>query len=594
MVTGLTRSTTYYFALGVVDEAINYSLISNTVSATTVTGDDVSPSQIADLQATSSTGVSITLSWSAVGDDGMTGTATGYDIRYSTSQITTNTHYNAATQVTGEPQPAAPGTQETFTVTGLQQNTTYYFAIKAFDEVNNYSPLSNVISYATLQVSLVTATDDFNRANLGTNWLANPEFQIQNNELANTATIYDWGYLAAYLPVTNPVAVSFKWGGTATASGIEEGGFAFLTDSTGAGLGYFLWLRPSNRTINLFALQERLPHHRIGTALNMAGGAATPIAGSVVKVEISTDGNGHHFTCYVNDVLAGTISDANKEVGDAAARFAGFNLRGNLDNNVDDFTVYYYTVTDVMPPARVTDLAASSPTATTVTLTWTAVGDDGMTGVASYYDIRYATFALNQSNFTQGTKCEGEPAPSAPGTQETYVVTGLQGNTTYYFALGVVDEEVNYSPISNTASATTIIGDQIPPSQITSLQAGSPTGSSVTLTWNAVGDDGIDGIATGYDVRYSTSQITTNEHFNAATQASGEPQPAAAGTQETFVVTGLLENTTYYFAVKAFDEDNNYSPLSNVVSAKTLQVALMSETDNFNRANLGTNWFAPA
>ena len=46
---------------------------------------------------------------------------------------------------------------------------------------------------------------------------------------------------------------------------------------------------------------------------------------------------------------------------------------------------------DTTPPATVADLTPSNVTTTSVTLTWTAPGDDGLTGTAASYDIRYST-----------------------------------------------------------------------------------------------------------------------------------------------------------------------------------------------------------
>lgn len=92
--------------------------------------------------------------------------------------------------------------------------------------------------------------------------------------------------------------------------------------------------------------------------------------------------------------------------------------------------------------------------------------------------------------------------------------------------------------------------------------------ASVTLNWTAPGDDGSVGTAAQYDVRYSTSNIT-NANFASATQASGEPAPKVAGSAETFTLTNLAANTTYYFAIKTADEASNWSPLSNVISVTT-------------------------
>lgn len=111
-------------------------------------GDTTAPSAIANLALSNPTASSITLSWTAPGDDGNTGTATSYDIRYSTSLITA-ANWASATQVAGEPTPQIAGSNQSMTVTGLSAATTYYFAIKTSDEVPNISSISNVPSLAT-------------------------------------------------------------------------------------------------------------------------------------------------------------------------------------------------------------------------------------------------------------------------------------------------------------------------------------------------------------------------------------------------------------------------------------------------------------
>jgi len=71
----------------------------------------------------------VTVQWTAVGDDSLTGTATSYDLRMSTSAITA-ANFSSATALTGEPTPAAPGTLQSVTVRGLSRQVTYWFAIK--------------------------------------------------------------------------------------------------------------------------------------------------------------------------------------------------------------------------------------------------------------------------------------------------------------------------------------------------------------------------------------------------------------------------------------------------------------------------------
>ncbi len=110
--------------------------------------------------------------------------------------------------------------------------------------------------------------------------------------------------------------------------------------------------------------------------------------------------------------------------------------------------------------------------------------------------------------------------------------------------------------------------EAVPPAPVDDLAA-APACEGIELTWTAVGDDGNTGTADSYDIRYSTSPITNDPEFDAATQVSGEPDPLVAGSAESFVVTGLPFNATRHFAMKVSDESFNISPLSNSASATT-------------------------
>lgn len=93
----------------------------------------------------------IIVSWTAPGDDSSfacSGSASTYELRYSTSTID-NSNFNSASLVPGTPSPSAPGTAECVLLEGLDDCTTYYFAIKTQDEAGNWSVLSNVKSLAT-------------------------------------------------------------------------------------------------------------------------------------------------------------------------------------------------------------------------------------------------------------------------------------------------------------------------------------------------------------------------------------------------------------------------------------------------------------
>ncbi len=111
--------------------------------------------------------------------------------------------------------------------------------------------------------------------------------------------------------------------------------------------------------------------------------------------------------------------------------------------------------------------------------------------------------------------------------------------------------------------------DTVAPAPITDLAAGVITTTVVPLTWTATGDDGSAGTAVRYDIRYSTNPITDMTSFAAATPLPDLPNPAPAGTVQDLTATGLAGDTTYHFAIVAYDKANNPSGLSNVLTITT-------------------------
>ena len=86
---------------------------------------------------------SVTLNWTAPGDDGYGGTAAEYDLRYSTENINLYSWHDVA-RVEGMTPPLEAGQRESFTIDGLDDDLSYFFAIKTRDEAGNWSAMSNV------------------------------------------------------------------------------------------------------------------------------------------------------------------------------------------------------------------------------------------------------------------------------------------------------------------------------------------------------------------------------------------------------------------------------------------------------------------
>ncbi|HEY3215053.1 MAG TPA: S8 family serine peptidase, partial [Candidatus Eisenbacteria bacterium] len=110
---------------------------------------------------------------------------------------------------------------------------------------------------------------------------------------------------------------------------------------------------------------------------------------------------------------------------------------------------------DDTPPGMIGDLATSNPGSNTMGLQWTATGDDGATGRASRYEIRYSTAPIDAGNFGSATPVAG-PDPHPAGSAESFEVGGLSFSTLYYFAIKAFDEFNNAGPISNVPTGTTL------------------------------------------------------------------------------------------------------------------------------------------
>ncbi len=124
--------------------AIGRALDGTDIGARRAAGPDATPpSTVGNLNAAEIYDNKVWLEWTAPGDDGMLGVAQAYELRYSTSPLDAG-NFSGATAVVPQPVPLPGGTTQRALVTGLTPGATYYFALRARDEVSNWSGLSNV------------------------------------------------------------------------------------------------------------------------------------------------------------------------------------------------------------------------------------------------------------------------------------------------------------------------------------------------------------------------------------------------------------------------------------------------------------------
>jgi hypothetical protein len=224
---------------------------------------------------------------------------------------------------------------------------------------------------------------------------------------------------------------------------------------------------------------------------------------------------------------------------------------------------------DAFPPAAIIDLATGNPTATSVTLTWTAPGDNETLGTAAGYIVKYSTSSqITASNWASATTYTQTWMPLSAGSTEIHIVSGLSNASRYWFAVEAYDTVPNYGGVSNSPSGVT--SDAFLPARITDLATSNPTETSITLSWTAPGDNGTLGTATGYVVKYSTSGPVNASNWTSVAVYTQTWTPLPAGSTETRVASGLKYATRYWFAVESYDEVPNYGGVSNSPKETTL------------------------
>ncbi|MBM4378350.1 MAG: Ig-like domain-containing protein, partial [Deltaproteobacteria bacterium] len=228
---------------------------------------------------------------------------------------------------------------------------------------------------------------------------------------------------------------------------------------------------------------------------------------------------------------------------------------------------------DILPPAPITDLVGTVKGSTTVELVWSSTGDDGISGTATRYDLRWASGAgcpLKPVNFAAATAIP-LPTPRPAGTGESTTVPNLPRKAFVCFALTAVDESGNASGLSNVVALT--LPDLVPPNPpVVTLANASETAAD--LTWKAVGDDADEGLASDYTLyRHASADCEpltpADAVIDGGTFTTLElPFPGPVGSTEQYSAGGLTRDSDYCFLLRVRDATGN-AAWSNVLPVHT-------------------------
>jgi parallel beta-helix repeat protein len=238
-----------------------------------------------------------------------------------------------------------------------------------------------------------------------------------------------------------------------------------------------------------------------------------------------------------NEIYNGTELSFDIEGRDNATYY--YRLKTFITNDESDWSEKVEIIVDWYPSSP-TGLNASNPKGHSVTLTWNANPEPD---IQQYYIFINST--ESNSSFTYLT--------TVLGTDKQYIITGLVEETTYYFAISAVDK-YSHSTMSIVVSITTL--DETAPALPTGLNATAVSNTEILLSWNTSTEPDI----AGYHI-YINSTGGPSAVFKYNHTVSNDVQEV--------LISGLIEQVTYYFKIVAFDEVPNNSIFSNMVSATT-------------------------
>lgn len=445
----------------------------------------------------------------------------GYKIYYGTSTG------NYSTVIT-------VGNVTTYTVTGLTDNITYYFATTAYDTSGNESSFSNEVSKIISPSSDITAPIISN---------------VTTSSISGTSATISWS--------TNEVSSSQVEFGTSTSYGSSTAiDNTQVTSHTVTVSGLTSWTTyhfrvksqdgSGNLTVSSdFTFTTIAPPDTTlptGTILINGGAAYTSSASVTLTLSCSDGGTGCSQMQISNDGTTWSTLES-------FVTTKSWTLSGGQGSK----TVY----------ARYRDVAGNTSTnyTDTISLDSTAPALSSIVTSGLSNNSVTITWTTNESSSSQvefgATTTYGSSSPLYNNSVTSHSVTlnNLSATTTYHFRVKSTDAAGNLATSGDYTFTTATPPDTTAP-VISSVAAGNITTTGVTITWTTN--------------ESSTSKI---EYGTSQTYGSQSNVDNTLVTTHTVVLSGLTPNTIYYFRVISSDQAGNQgiSAGSNFTTQKVPQ-----------------------
>jgi fibronectin type 3 domain-containing protein len=520
----LLDGTPYYYVVSAVDEVPNEGTASDEASGTPA--DSVAPGKVTGVVVTVvAAGNALNLTWTA--------SAAGDFANYKVYRDTTPGFSPSGANLI-----ASPATNQ-YLDTNLIDETTYYYRISAVDEVPNEGTYSDEASgtpqdsEAPAKVTGVSVSVVAEGNQLSLSWTANAEGDLAGYKVYRSETS---GFTPAPIYLVG-----------------TPGSNTFLDTSLTDDTPYYYKITAIDEVPNEGIASDEgsgTPHDSTPPAKVL--GVSVTVIPSGEQLNLTwTASAATDFANY--KVYRGTTPGFIPSGGNL---IASPSTNSYFDSGLTDEDTYYYRVSavdevpnegtysdeasgtpqDTVAPAKVTGLLVSVvASGNSLSLTWNA---SGASDFVEYWVYRSTTSGGPYTNIVNRST-------------NSYTDINLLDGTPYYYVVSAVDEVPNEGITSDEASGTP--DDSVAPGKVTGVVVTVvAAGEALNLTWTAS--------AAGDLANYKVYRSLTAGFSPAPQYLVGTP------SSNSFLDSGLTDDTPYYYRITAVDEVPNEGTASDEAS----------------------------
>ena len=525
-VTGLAPGTNYYYRVRAFNSSGN-SINSGTTTVRTI------PPEPNVLSASAIENTSFSANWNASSG------ATGYRLDVSTTSDFSG--------ILGSYNNLDVGNVTTYTVSGLSGGATYYYKVKAYNG-SGTSYDSGIMAVLTAPAS-PTATDatSIGEKSFYANWNSSSGADGYKLDVSTDAGF--GSFIAGY---------SNKDVGNVTT---------FPVTGLSGGTTYYFRIRSysgsrisGNSNVITTLTKPAAPISNAATSIAVTSFSANwnlSAGASKYYLDVATNSSFTNFVAGFNNLDVGNVVTYSITSLTANTnyyyRIRAYNTTGTSISSI--------TVNALTAPSIPTTLAETSITNTSFIANWNASA--GATG-----------YRIDVSTASDFSSYVGIYNNKDIGSVTTYSISGLAGNTVYYYRL----RAYSGSGTSGNSGPDNITTALDPSGQPVATAATLITKTSFSANWNAVAG------AQGYML-----DVSTDWNFSAGTFVTNF-NDADVGNVTTYSVSGLTVGATYYYRIRSYNVSGTSSSSGTITALTLPNEPVATAASSLASTSFSANW----